>query len=511
VVPTVGRDTLRELLADLAGQPHRPDRVVVVDDRRDPAAALDVTQFPGAIVLVGDGRGPAAARNAGWRSTGTEWVVFLDDDVRLPGDWSAGLLQDLDAAERDDGPGARVGGVQGRIVVPLPAGRAPTDCERSTAALEDARWATADMAYRRRALQLTCGFDERFPRAYREDADLALRVRQAGWMLRRGTRHVLHPVRREDFWVSVRAQRGNSDDALMRALHGPFWRSLAGCPRGRFGWHVVTVLAGVVAVAAGLRAAGGRAPVRRGARRTASAAALTWTALTADLTRRRIAPGPLTTGEIARMAVTSVVIPPAAVWYRLRGGLRHRRVAPWPGPVRAVLFDRDGTLIHDVPYLGDPHRVEPVDGAAAAVRRLRDAGIAVGVVTNQSGVGRGLISPEQMAAVNRRVDELVGPFRTWQVCPHGPDDACSCRKPEPEMVLAGAAALGVPVRQVAVVGDTGMDLRAAEAAGARAVLVPNGVTRPDEVAAAPVVVADLAAAVDYLLRCGADACGEGGR
>ncbi|GAA4892993.1 HAD-IIIA family hydrolase [Actinomycetospora straminea] len=151
---------------------------------------------------------------------------------------------------------------------------------------------------------------------------------------------------------------------------------------------------------------------------------------------------------------------------------------------RAVLFDRDGTLVVDVPYNGDPDLVVPVPTAAAALARLRAAGVPVGVVSNQSGVARGLLDPAQVAAVNTRVGELLGPFADWRWCPHGADDGCGCRKPAPGMVLAAAAALGVAPGEVAVVGDIAADVGAADAAGARAVLVPTAATRPEEVDAA---------------------------
>ena len=166
----------------------------------------------------------------------------------------------------------------------------------------------------------------------------------------------------------------------------------------------------------------------------------------------------------------------------------------------AVLFDRDGTLVVDVPYNGDPAMVRPVPGAREALDLLRAAGIQVGVVTNQSGIARGLISASQVAAVNRRVDELLGPFAVWQVCPHGPGDGCACRKPRPGMVLAAARQLGLAPQRMAVVGDIGADVEAAAAAGAVPVLVPTSVTRPKEVAAAPVVRTDLADAVRHLLE-----------
>jgi histidinol-phosphate phosphatase family protein len=165
----------------------------------------------------------------------------------------------------------------------------------------------------------------------------------------------------------------------------------------------------------------------------------------------------------------------------------------------AALLDRDGTLVEDVPYNGNPDLVRPVPGAREALDRLRAAGIRLGVVSNQSGLGRGLLTEEQVRRVNQRVEELLGPFDTWHYCPHAPQDACDCRKPAPGMVLAAAAALGVPVERCVMVGDIGADVAAGLAAGAAAVLVPTPITRPEEVAAAPVVVADLAAAVDWIL------------
>lgn len=167
-----------------------------------------------------------------------------------------------------------------------------------------------------------------------------------------------------------------------------------------------------------------------------------------------------------------------------------------------MLFDRDGTLVYDVAYNHDPDRVVPVPTARVALDRLRAHRVGVGVVSNQSGLARGLITPEQLRAVNQRVEALLGPFDTWQVCPHGPDDGCGCRKPAPGLVLAGAAALGVAASSCVVIGDIGADVRAALAAGAQAVLVPTPVTRREEVAyaaAMATVAGDLAEAVDVAL------------
>jgi D-glycero-D-manno-heptose 1,7-bisphosphate phosphatase len=165
----------------------------------------------------------------------------------------------------------------------------------------------------------------------------------------------------------------------------------------------------------------------------------------------------------------------------------------------AVLFDRDGTLVVDVPYNGDPRRVRPMPGAAEALRLLRAAGVPAGMVTNQSGIARGLITRADADAVNAEVDRLLGPFASIRVCPHSPDDGCACRKPRPGMVLDAARELGVPPERTAVIGDIGADVEAAAAAGAAAVLVPTAVTRPAEINRAPVVRRTLVEAVEHLL------------
>ncbi len=165
----------------------------------------------------------------------------------------------------------------------------------------------------------------------------------------------------------------------------------------------------------------------------------------------------------------------------------------------AVLFDRDGTLVEDVPYNADPQGVVVMPGAARAITRLRDAGVALAQISNQSGIGRGLLTRAEVDAVNRRVDELLGPLGPWFVCPHAPQDGCVCRKPAPGLVLAAAAALGVDPSRCVVIGDIGADVDAARAAGARSILVPTPVTLAAEVEAAPVVAATIDEAVDMLV------------
>ena len=314
VVPTTGRHSLHELLRALAdGEGPLPERVLIVDDRKNADRALLPDGLPARLaprvhVLRGGGAGPAAARNVGWRASTADWVAFLDDDVVPSRDWLARLADDL--ADADGG----VVGTQGRVRVPLPDDRRPTDWERNVKNLERARWVTADMAYLRSALVRVGGFDERFSRAYREDADLGLRLTAAGDRIVRGSRVVTHPVHPAGRWVSVRRQAGNADDVLMQALHGRDWRELADAGPGRFPRHLAVTSAAVLALACFL--------ARR--RRVATLGAAAWAAGTAELAWARIAPGPRNRDEVATMIATSVLVPPAAVFHRLLGWISHR-------------------------------------------------------------------------------------------------------------------------------------------------------------------------------------------
>jgi histidinol-phosphate phosphatase family protein len=184
--------------------------------------------------------------------------------------------------------------------------------------------------------------------------------------------------------------------------------------------------------------------------------------------------------------------PPPA---RARGAAAGRR----RDPPAAVLLDRDGTLIEDVPYNGDRERVRPRPGAFEALEALRAAGVRLAVVSNQSGVGRGLISLEQVRAVNRRVEELLGPLGPWLICPHAPAERCECRKPRPGLVIGALARLGVSPDRCAMIGDIGADVQAARAARVRAVLVPTQQTLAAELRAAPELAISLPAAVARLL------------
>jgi D-glycero-D-manno-heptose 1,7-bisphosphate phosphatase len=139
-----------------------------------------------------------------------------------------------------------------------------------------------------------------------------------------------------------------------------------------------------------------------------------------------------------------------------------------------------------VPYNGDPALVEPIAGAKAALDRLRGAGLRVGVLTNQSGVGRGMIGEEEMRAVNARVEALLGPFDGWFICVHAPDVDCECRKPKPKLIYDAARAWEIDPSQIVVVGDKQSDVDTARNAGSSAIRIDGA--------------CDITGAVEQILR-----------
>jgi histidinol-phosphate phosphatase family protein len=141
----------------------------------------------------------------------------------------------------------------------------------------------------------------------------------------------------------------------------------------------------------------------------------------------------------------------------------------------AVFLDRDGTLIEDVGYPRDPEAVRLLEGAPEALAALRRAGFALVVVSNQSGIGRGLVTRDEARAVH---DRFVRELRAHGVelddvryCPHSPEDACACRKPAAGLLLDSARELGLDLGRSFMVGDKPDDVEAGRAAGCRTVLL----------------------------------------
>jgi D-glycero-D-manno-heptose 1,7-bisphosphate phosphatase len=139
---------------------------------------------------------------------------------------------------------------------------------------------------------------------------------------------------------------------------------------------------------------------------------------------------------------------------------------------KAVFFDRDDTLIYDVPYNGDPDRVELMPGALEACRLLKQNGFELFIISNQSGVGRGRITAEQVNVVNERVLQLFGEhlFTDIYCCYDTPEDPLDCRKPSPKMILQAAERYDIDLSQSFMVGDKKSDIDAGRNAGCRSIL-----------------------------------------
>lgn len=142
----------------------------------------------------------------------------------------------------------------------------------------------------------------------------------------------------------------------------------------------------------------------------------------------------------------------------------------------AVFFDRDGTLMEDVHYCADPALVTVFPGVPQALRRLKAAGFGIFIITNQSGIGRGLISQEQYRAVEAEFLRQAGSdsIDASYYCPDAPGVPSVCRKPEPGMVLEAAAAFQIDLSASFFVGDKSIDIECGRRAGVRTVLVLTG-------------------------------------
>jgi D-glycero-D-manno-heptose 1,7-bisphosphate phosphatase len=145
-------------------------------------------------------------------------------------------------------------------------------------------------------------------------------------------------------------------------------------------------------------------------------------------------------------------------------------------PARAVFFDRDGTLMEEVNYCADPAQVRVYPGVPEALAKLKAAGFRVFVITNQSGIGRGMFTVEQYRAVEREFLRQVGEglIDATYFCPDTPDIPSTRRKPEPGMVLEAAADYGIDLANSWFVGDKAADIECGRRAGTRTILVLTG-------------------------------------
>lgn len=152
---------------------------------------------------------------------------------------------------------------------------------------------------------------------------------------------------------------------------------------------------------------------------------------------------------------------------------------------KAVFFDKDGTLVEDIPYNSDPERMELEPGVGPALAQLHAAGFLLVIVTNQSGVARGYFSESALEPVARRMRRLFvdasAELAGFYYCPHHPEGTvpayaveCTCRKPQPGLILMAARELQVDLTLSWMVGDILNDVEAGKRAGCRTILVDNG-------------------------------------
>lgn len=315
VVPTCGRvEMLERCLGALEEQdiPREMYEVLVVDDSVGGSAAQVVERIASEATMnvrcvrAGALTGPAHARNVGWRTAQGGIIAFTDDDcVPAPRWLRAGLAVMVTSGGVD--------GAYGRIVVPLPD--KPTDYERDAAGLERAEFATANCFYTRGALEEVDGFDERFTAAWCEDSDVFLALLEKGRRLGFARDAlVVHPVRPAEWGVSIKQQRKSMFNALLYKKHRMLYRERVQESPPWIYYAIVGALFG--AAVAAVFSLGWLVLVMLGA----------WALLTTSFCARRLRGTSRARGHVAEMIVTSMLIPPLAVYWRLRGAVRFRVV-----------------------------------------------------------------------------------------------------------------------------------------------------------------------------------------
>ncbi|HJV53570.1 MAG TPA: glycosyltransferase family A protein [Noviherbaspirillum sp.] len=314
VVPTRGRpQLLNRCLASLVLQRFDPGRfeIIVVDDGPDDDTRSIVVGWsahtagtgPDIVYIPSRGpHGPAAARNHGWQVARGDIIAFTDDDTIARADW---LVHGMRAFNDD------VHAVRGRIVMPLSG--VPTDYQLDAKNLENAEFVTANCFVRKRVLEDIGGFDERFRFAWREDSDLYFRLLEYSAGIAHAPNAVMtHPIRPAGWGVSLKQLKKIQFDALLFKKHPQLYRQKI---RARPRWDFYLTVAALFVLLAGLVAELAEAAV---------AAGLVWLFMTGRFCAQRLRRTSKSPAHIAEMLVTSILIPPLAVFWRAVGALKFR-------------------------------------------------------------------------------------------------------------------------------------------------------------------------------------------
>jgi glycosyltransferase involved in cell wall biosynthesis len=311
VVPTYRRpEYLERCLSALLAQEFDSSafEIIVADDAGSVSSWRQVQAWarrsPVSIryVTPARARGPAAARNAGWLQASGRIIAFTDDDCIPHPRWLAEGVAAL-----SDGTAA----LSGRVIVPIP--ERPTDYERDASGLERAEFVTANCFVRRDVLAAVGGFDERYREAWREDSDLQFTLLERGYTIARApTALVVHPVRPAPWGASLRQQRKAFFNALLyKKFPARYQKQIRAAPP----WdYYGCVLAIAAAAASGAARANGLALV----------AVALWSLLTLRFCARRLKRNSSRPLHVLEMVVTSALIPPLSVFWRLYGALKFR-------------------------------------------------------------------------------------------------------------------------------------------------------------------------------------------
>lgn len=144
-----------------------------------------------------------------------------------------------------------------------------------------------------------------------------------------------------------------------------------------------------------------------------------------------------------------------------------------------ILLDRDGVINHDSDqFIKSPEEWHPIEGSLEAIAMLNDHGLRVIVISNQSGLARGLFDLAMLNKIHAKMQQLTekkgGKIDAIYFCPHGPDDRCNCRKPKSGMLETFAREFHANLQDIVLVGDSLVDIQAAQAVGAKPILVKTG-------------------------------------
>lgn len=168
----------------------------------------------------------------------------------------------------------------------------------------------------------------------------------------------------------------------------------------------------------------------------------------------------------------------------------------------AIFLDRDGTIMRDVDYCGDPKDVDVFNGVTTSLRKLRNRGYKVFIITNQSGIARGYFTEEQYRAVEREVLRQVGAdlIDATYMCPDKPNSGSKRRKPSPEMILEAARDHHLDLVRSFFIGDKESDMKSGRNAGVKTILVRTGYGKETDEALADFVARDLNDAADIISK-----------